>query len=243
MRLKGRNALITGAGSGIGKATARLFAQEGANVAVNDLSPERCAETIKELSAFGVKTISVPADVTDQSAVEKMTHKVIGEFGRLDTLVSNAGVAPSVELADMTTEQWDRMIKIHLYGLYYCARAVVNHMIANKFGRILVTSSTSGIQGDVSLVHYSAAKAGQIGFVKALSREVVDKGITVNVVAPGLTRTAIQADVDERVIQRYIAPIGRWGVPEDQAWAFVYLASDEAEYVTGQVISPNGGAL
>lgn len=243
MRLEGRNALVTGGGSGIGQAISVLFAKEGANVAVNDLTEERTKDTVSMVRKERVKTFGIGGDVSDFTSMKNVVDRTIAEFGKLDTLICNAGIAPTVELANMTPAQWDKMIRVHLNGVFNCCRAAINHMIENGFGRIVITSSSSGIQGDALLVHYCAAKAGQIGFAKALSREVVDKGITVNVVAPGLTKTPIQAEVDQSVIERYIAPIGRWGMPNDQAWAFVYLASDEAEYVTGQVISPNGGAL
>lgn len=243
MRLKGKNALITGAGSGIGQAMARLFAQEGANVAVNDLTEARTVDTCKALASFGHKVMGIGADVTDFAAVSNMTAKVIQEFGRLDIVVCNAGIAPCIDFAHMSPDQWDEMLRVHLYGVFTCCRAAINHMIENRFGRIIITSSSSGIRGDALLVHYSAAKAGQIGFAKALSREVVDKGITVNCVAPGLTITPILRHTDPKVIEQNTPPIGRAGRPEDQAWAAVYLASDEAEYVTGQVINPNGGAF
>jgi NAD(P)-dependent dehydrogenase (short-subunit alcohol dehydrogenase family) len=241
MRLEGRNALITGAGSGIGQSMAQIFAKEGANVAVNDLTEERTRETLGLLTEFGRKSIGVAADVTDFTAVGAMTNRVIKEFGRLDTLVCNAGIVPCVDLAQMTEQEWDRMIRVHLYGTFNCCRAAINHMLENRFGRIIITSSSSGIRGDPLLVHYSAAKAGQIGFARALSREVIDKGVTVNVVAPGLTVTPMLKDTDPKVIELNKPPIGRPGRPIDQAWAAVYFASDEAEYVSGQVINPNGG--
>ena len=222
---------------------ARLFAQEGANVAVNDLTEERTKETLSQLGGYDVKSFGVGADVTDFDAVKAMVEETISRFGKLDTLVCNAGIAPCVFLKDMSEEEWDVMLKVHLYGVFNCCRNVINHMIDNKFGRIIITSSSSGIRGDSMLVHYSAAKAGQIGFAKALSREVVDKGITVNVVAPGLTITPILSNTDPKVIEANTPPIGRAGKPEDQAWAAVYFASDEAEYVTGQIINPNGGAF
>lgn len=243
MRLKGRNALITGSGSGIGQMMAKLFASEGANVAVNDLTLERTQGTLRLLEPYGVKTVGIGCDVTDFDRVGVMTERVISEFGRLDTLVCNAGIAPCVALAEMSPAQWHEMLRVHLDGVFNCCRAAINHMIANRFGRIIITSSSSGLRGDALLVHYSAAKAGQIGFAKALAREVVDKGITVNVVAPGLTITPILANTDPKVIEQNTPPCGRPGKPEDQAWAAVYLASDEAEYMTGQVLNPNGGAF
>jgi 3-oxoacyl-[acyl-carrier protein] reductase len=220
---------------------AQLFAQEGANVAVNDLTQERTLDTLASLQKFGRKTLGIGANVTDFTAVEAMVGRVIEEFGRLDTLVCNAGIAPAVALADMSEKQWDEMIRVHLYGVFNCCRAAINHMIESRFGRIIITSSSAGIRGDAMLVHYSAAKAGQIGFAKALSHEVVAKGITVNVVAPGLTMTPMLATTDARSIELNTPPIGRPGRPSDQAWAAVYLASDEAEFVSGQVINPNGG--
>lgn len=241
MRLEGRNALITGAGSGIGQSMAQLFAQEGANVAVNDITHERTQGTLGLLKDSGRKTLGIGADVTDYAAVEVMVGTVIKEFGRLDTLVCNAGIAPAVALANMSEKQWDEMIRVHLYGVFNCCRAAINHMIGNRFGRIIITSSSAGIRGDAMLVHYSAAKAGQIGFARALSHEVVSKGITVNVVAPGLTMTPMLATTDPRSIELNTPPIGRPGRPSDQAWAAVYFASDEAEFVSGQVLNPNGG--
>jgi 3-oxoacyl-[acyl-carrier protein] reductase len=153
MRLAGRNALITGAGSGIGQSMAELFAQEGANVAVNALTEERTEETLRLIEKFGRKTVGIGADVTDFEAVAAMIDEVIQQFGRLDTLVCNAGIAPAVELAAMSEKEWDRMIRVHLYGTFNCCRSAINHMISNGFGRIIITSSSAGIRGDAMLVH------------------------------------------------------------------------------------------
>lgn len=242
MRLEGKTALVTGAGSGIGRGIAHLFAREGANVAVNDIYPEKAKETVKEIERSGRKAIAVPADVAEFAQVQRMVQTAIGDFGRLDILVSNAGIAPTVAFHEMTPEAWDRMIKVHLYGCFNCCRNVIDHFLKNRSGRIIAISSLAGVQGDVLLGHYSAAKAGIIGLVKSLSREVVSHGITVNAIAPGIIDTPILAEVSPEVKNRYKPPVGRLGRPEDIAWAVVYLASDEAEFVTGQVISPNGGA-
>ncbi len=242
MRLEGKNALITGSGSGIGQGTAMLFAREGANVAVNDIYPEKAKETVAKVEKLGRKAVAVPADVADFAAVRKMVQATIDAFGRLDILVCNAGIAPTVAFHEMTPEAWDRMIKVHLYGMFNCCRNVVEHMMKNRYGRIIAISSLAGVQGDVLLGHYSAAKAGMIGLMKSLSREVVGQGITVNAIAPGIIDTPILAEVSAEVKNRYKPPVGRLGRAEDIGWAVVYLATDEAEFVTGQVISPNGGA-
>lgn len=243
MRLSGRSALITGAGSGIGQAMAVLFAREGANIAVNDVSSDRIAETVSLVEKEGRRAIAVPFDVTDYSAAKEATDAAIGAFGKIDVLCANAGIAPTVDFVDMDPAAWDRMIKVHLYGMFNCCKAVVGHMLSNGFGRIIITSSMSAINGDIHLTHYSAAKAGQVGFAKALARELCPHGITVNVIAPGLTKTNILGEVDDEVIQKYAPPCGRIGQPEDQAWAAVYLASDEASFVTGHTLQVNGGSF
>lgn len=242
MRLENRNALITGAGSGIGRAMAETFAGEGANVAANDVLADRLDGTLECIRAHGRKGLALPFDVTDLDAVEGAVARAIDELGQIHVLCANAGIAPTVDFVDMTPEAWDRMIKVHLYGVFNCCKAVVGHMIENGYGRIIVTSSMSAINGDVHLTHYSAAKAGQVGFARALARELCGKGITVNVIAPGLTKTNILGEVDDEVIQKYAPPIGRIGQPDDQAYAALYLASDEASFVTGHTLQVNGGA-
>ena len=243
MRLENRNALITGAGSGIGQAMAGLFAREGAGIAANDVEADRLSATVESVSALGRKALALPFDVTDLEAVQAGTDRAIGEFGHIDILCANAGIAPTVDFVDMTPEAWDRMIKVHLYGVYNCCKAVVDHMIERGHGRIIITSSMSAINGDIHLTHYSAAKAGQVGFARALARELCGTGITVNVIAPGLTKTNILGEVDDEVIRKYQPPIGRIGQPDDQAYAALYLASEEASFVTGHTLQVNGGAF
>lgn len=240
-RFKGRVALITGASSGIGATTAKLLAAEGAMVAVNGRDAGRCDAVVREIEAAGGAAIAAPADITDRDAVAKMVEMVTARWAPVDILVANAGISEVALFVDMRFEQWDRMIRNHLYGLYHCTQAVVPGMIAANHGRIVIVSSLSARGGDAGLVHYGAAKAGQIGFAKALSRELVANGITVNVVAPGLTDTPILADVDDAIRAAYAPPVGWIGAPEDQAHAILYFASDEARYVTGEVLSPNGG--
>jgi 3-oxoacyl-[acyl-carrier protein] reductase len=243
MRLSGRKALITGAGSGIGRAMALLFAREGADVAVNDVRQDRIERVVAEVRGLGRDSVGVQFDVTDLSAVLAGTETARKALGNIDVLCANAGIAPTVKFVDMTPEAFDRMIKVHLYGAFNCCKAVVDDMVRRRFGRIIVTSSMSGIAGDSWLAHYSAAKAGQIAFVKSLARELAASGITVNAIAPGLTLTNIQADVSQEVLDKYMPPCGRAGHPEDQGWAAVYLASDEAAFVTGHTLMVNGGSF
>lgn len=241
LRFSGRTALVTGGGSGIGAATARLLAAEGARVAVNGRTAAKCEAVVDEIEAAGGTAIAVPADITDSDAVSAMVDIVAERLGPIDIFVANAGISETVPFLEMRFDQWDRMVQNHLYGLYHCAHRIAPMMVTAGYGRIVVVSSLSARGGDAGLVHYGAAKAGQIGFAKALARELVDKGVTVNVVAPGLTDTPILGDVSADILAAYAPPVGWIGAPEDQAHAILYFASDAARYVTGEVLSPNGG--
>ena len=243
MRLAGRRALITGAGSGIGRAMALLFAREGADVAVNDIDQARIDAVVAEVQALGRRAVGVKFDVTDLAAVQAGAQQARASIGPLNVLCANAGIAPTVDFVDMTPEAFDRMMKVHMYGVFNCCKAVVDDMLQQGLGRMIITSSMSAINGDVHLSHYSAAKAGQIGFAKSLARELCSRGITVNEIAPGLTHTNKQGDVDTELKRKYTPPCGRIGQPEDQAWAAVYLASDEASFVTGHTLQVNGGSF
>jgi len=242
MRLGGKVALVTGAGSGIGRAIAVLMARAGADIVVNGRDADKLDETSRLVAAEGRLAFAVSADVTDQAAVESMIECAISRFGKIDILVHNAGISGVQSFHDMTAATFDAMVKNHLYGLFHTCRAVVPHMKARQYGRIIAVSSASALKGDAMLVHYDAAKAGQIGLIRGLARELITDGITANVVAPGLTMTPILANVNEDIIKAYTPPIGFIADPEDQAHAVVYFASDEARYVTGQVLVPDGGA-
>jgi NAD(P)-dependent dehydrogenase (short-subunit alcohol dehydrogenase family) len=220
-----------------------LFAKEGADVAVNDVDQSRIDTVVAEVQQLGRKAVGVRFDVTDHGAVQAGAKRAREALGPLNVLCANAGIAPTVDFVDMAPEAFDRMIKVHLYGAFNCCKAVVSDMLDQGLGRIIITSSMSAINGDVHLSHYSAAKAGQIGFAKSLARELCSRGITVNVIAPGLTQTNILGEVDPEVIRKYTPPCGRIGQPEDQAWAAVYLASDEASFVTGHTLQVNGGSF
>lgn len=243
MRLAGKKALITGAGSGIGRGMALLFAQNGAVVGVNDINPTRIEETIALVEAEGGKAVGVPFDVTNFDAVSSGVNQAREALGGLDIFCANAGIAPSADFVDISPEAWDTMMKVHLYGVFNGCKAVLPGMLEQSWGRIIVTSSMSAVSGDKHLTHYSAAKAGQVGFIRALAREVADAGVTVNAIAPGLVQTNILGEVDSEVIERYLPPVGRIGQPKDQAYAALYLASDEAEFVTGHLLQVNGGSF
>jgi 3-oxoacyl-[acyl-carrier protein] reductase len=222
---------------------ARLFAENGADIAVNDVNESRIAETIALVEETGGKAIAAPFDVTDFNATQKEVARVSAELGGIDIFCGNAGIAPTVDFIDMTPEAWDRMIKVHLYGAFNGCKAVLPGMLEQSWGRIIITASMSAVSGDRHLTHYSAAKAGQVGLVRALAREVVDRGVTVNAIAPGLVKTNILGEVDDEVIQKYLPPVGRIGQPRDQACAALYLASDDAEFVTGHLLQVNGGSF
>jgi 3-oxoacyl-[acyl-carrier protein] reductase len=244
MRLQDKVAIITGAGRGIGQATAIKFAMEGAKVVVCDVSPEWIEETVKSCkTAQGGDAIGYQVDVRDIKALEKMVTDTVTKWGRVDCLVNNAGIVMDAQLKNMTEEQFDRVIEINLKGVYNCTRVVVNTMIAQQSGVILNASSIVGIYGNFGQTNYAAAKFGVIGMVKTWARELGRKGIRSNAVCPGFIATDILKSVPERVLRAIEEkiPLGRLGKPEEIANIFAFLASDEASYINGAVIEVSGG--
>lgn len=248
MRLRGKVALVTGAGSGIGKGVALMFAREGADVAVNDLNVEAAAATAEEVRLLGVKSLPVQADVASPTETQNMVAKAVAELGRIDILVNNAGFGDYKPFIEITEEAWDRMLSVHLKGNFNCTKAVLGDMMARGSGAIVNISSLAGTTGTPFHVHYSAAKGGILGLTKALAKEVARNGIRVNAVAPGWIDTPLGQFAKDYFSERtgrsdvLRPPLRITGTPEDIAAACTYLASDEARYVTGQVISPNGGS-
>jgi 3-oxoacyl-[acyl-carrier protein] reductase len=248
MRLTGKVALVTGAGSGIGRATALAFAREGADLVVNDLYPKSARTVATEVNATGRKALPVQADVSERVAVDEMIRRALDEFGQVDILVNNAGHGHGSLFHEMDPEDWDRILAVHLGGAFNCTRGLIKQMMENKWGRVINMSSVAA-NGEASYVHYSSAKAALNGFAKALAKEVGSFGITVNAVAPGLIDTPIfqamgvSREEIETAFEHYLplTVVGRVGQPEDIANACLFLASEEASFVTGQVISPNGG--
>lgn len=259
MRLKKKVAIITGAGSGLGKATALLFAREGAKVVVSDISQHRAEAVADEINgtAKRKKAIAIPADVAKKSEVNAMVAAARKKFGPINILVNNAGIAQIKNFLDISPEEWQRMLNIHMKGTFLCSQAVVSDMITASWGRIINTASVAGMEGGPQNAHYAAAKAAIIGFTRSIALEFARSGITVNAVAPGLIDTPMARGVGsgtdsegglpnakaEQVKQFFLRriPMRKLGTPEDIAHAHLYLASDEAAYVTGQVLSPNGG--
>ena len=249
LALDGKSALITGASRGIGKAIALRFAEEGCDIAINYVTEggrdnaAEAADLAREIEALGRRGVCVEADVTDLAAVEAMVAQVIATFGKLDILVNNAGITRDKTLGKLGKADWDAVLAVNLTGAFHCARAVVNHMRERRTGRIISLASVVGLMGNIGQTNYAASKAGLIGFTKSLAREVARRGITVNAIAPGFIDTemtqAIPADALAQVVEAI--PMERLGRPEEIAAAALFLASDEAGYVTGQVLSVNGG--
>ena len=242
MRLDGRVALITGAGSGIGEATARRFAREGAIVVVNDVDIELARPVVTELQKEGARALSVAADVTKRADVEAMVHHVVAEFGRLDVLVNNAGINRDAMSHKMTEEQWDQVLTVNLKGTFLCAQAALTQMREHGWGRVINTSSVGSL-GNIGQANYAASKAGVIGLTRTLALEYAKFGITVNCVAPGPVMTRMLASVPEAIREKIVArvPTGRIARPEEIAGVHAFLASEDAAYITGQVLFVDGG--
>ena len=241
-----KTVLITGASRGIGRAAAVAFAQNGYDVAVNYNKSSEVAEKLcSELEQYGVKARSFQADVADKNAVNEMVKQIEADFGKITILVNNAGIAEQALFSDITEEMWDKMFDVNVKGAYNCTQAVLPHMIHNKYGRIINVSSMWGISGASCEVHYSASKAALIGFTKALAKEVGLSGITVNCVAPGVIATEMNGHLSEEIMEelKNETPMGRIGSPEDVAEAILFLASDKSGFITGQVLSVDGGFI
>ncbi len=237
-------ALVTGAGRGIGRAVAIELARQGCAVAVNYSRSEGPAnEVVNEITSLGGESLAVNADVSDAAAVKEMFKTAAEKLGPINVLVCNAGVTRDNLLMRMKDSEWDDVIRTDLTSLYYCAKEGVRPMLRGRWGRIIAVSSINGLRGSMGQCNYAAAKAGVIGFVKSLAREVASRGVTVNAIAPGFIETDMTAVLPEDVKSQFIAniPAGRPGSPQDVAAAAAFLASDGASYIQGQVIAVDGG--
>ena len=243
-RFDGKVALITGSARGIGYATARLFAGEGALVGICDLKDEDSKKAAKALGEVGKEGVGFAMDVSDSASVEAgISSFVKSQGGKLDILVNNAGVTKDGLLMRMTDEQWDLVLKINLYSMFYCIRAAVKPMMKNRYGRIINLSSVSGIMGNPGQANYAASKGGVISLTKTVAKEFASRNITCNAIAPGFIKTALTDLMTEKAHEAMLGmiPLGRFGVPEDIMGTIAFLASDEASYITGQVIQIDGG--
>ncbi len=241
MDLSNRVAIVTGSARGIGRAIALKLAEVGATVVVSDIAE---AEPVaEEIRAMGRQSLAVPANVGSSSDVATLVDTVISNYGQVDILVNNAGIARDQLLMRMSEEDWDAVLMVNLKSVFLCTRAVLRHMMKQRRGRIVSISSIVGIVGNAGQANYASAKAGIIGFTRTIAREVGSRGITVNAVAPGFIDTKMTqqlADNQRQELMRRI-PLGSLGTPQDIAEAVAFLASDEARYITGQVLGVDGG--
>jgi len=243
MKLAGKVAVITGGARGIGHSTAVKFAAEGAKIAVCDINPELMQQTLGEIRSKGGEAEGYAVDVTDKQHIAAMVEGVMAQWGRIDCVVNNAGIVMDAQLKNMTDDQFDKVIDINLKGVYNCTRAIVDIMLKQESGVILTTSSIVGLYGNFGQTNYAASKFAVIGMTKTWARELGRKGIRAIAVCPGFIATPILKKMPDQVLQDMAkkVPCGRLGTPEEVANVFAFLASDEASYINGAVISVDGG--
>ncbi|HDP36893.1 MAG TPA: 3-oxoacyl-ACP reductase FabG [Candidatus Atribacteria bacterium] len=246
MNLVDKVAIVTGAGRGIGKAIAIALAQEGANVIVNDIDIKIVEAVVREIKSLGRKSLAIQVDVADSKEVNRMVQLAIKKFKRVDILVNNAAIIKRGSIEDLKEDDWDRVIDVNLKGAFNCMKAVVGIMKKQRYGKIINISSIAGKIGDLaSAPCYGASKAGMTCLAKSLARELAPYNINVNVVAPHAIKTDMSKEWSEEKRKNIIAniPLGRMGEPEDVAEAVVFLVSDKAKFITGEVLDVNGGCL
>jgi 3-oxoacyl-[acyl-carrier protein] reductase len=244
LSLEGRVAVVTGASRGIGKAIALLLAGRGAAVLVNyNHSAQAAEDIVDEICASGGRAIPFQADVSKMEQAQKLVKAATDGLGGLDILVNNAGITRDTLIMMMGESDWDEVISTNLKSTFNCSKVAVRHMMRKRYGRIINITSVSGQLGNAGQTNYSASKAGQIGFTKALAREVAGRNITVNAIAAGYIETDIWAKVPEEARQAALSiiPLGRKGQPQEIAYAVAFLASDQAAYITGQILGVDGG--
>ncbi|WLR52221.1 3-oxoacyl-[acyl-carrier-protein] reductase [Bacillus tianshenii] len=245
MRLEGKVAIITGGGQGIGEATAKKFIAEGAKVVVVDINEENINRTVEALQAQGGEAEGMVVDVTNGEQVDRMVQKTVEKYGKLDIVVNNAGITADGTLVKLSEEQWDNVINVNLKGVYLVGQAAAKQMKAQNNGVILNASSVVGLYGNFGQTNYAATKWGVIGMTKTWAKELGKNGIRANAVAPGFIQTPMTEQMPEKVLDmmKGKSPLGQLGQPEDIANAYAFLASDEARFITGTVLSVDGGVV
>jgi 3-oxoacyl-[acyl-carrier protein] reductase len=243
MRLKGKKAIVTGAGQGIGRAIALKMAREGADVVIAETNPDTGAQTTREIVDLGREALFINVDVANPLQVQGMVKQVLNAWGRVDVLVNNAGFDRPATLLKVIGEDWDAVLGVHMKGAMNCIQAVAPHMIENRYGKIVNMSSVWGKTGAISEITYSSAKAGIIGLTKSAARELGRHQINVNVILPGLILTPTIAKMPEKYQNMIIeeTPLKRIGQPEEVANVVAFLASDEASFITGAIVEVSGG--
>ena len=245
MRLQGRVAAITGGALGIGRATALLFAEEGATVALGDVQAEAAQAVAQEIARGGGRAIAVGLDVGDAAQVQAFVDRVVADFGRLDVMFANAGIAHSAPFLEHPEAQWHRVLRVNLTGVFLCGQAAARQMVRQGGGRIITTASINAFRGVENLVGYNAAKAGVIELTRTMAVELARHRISVNAIAPAQIDTRLTRSLPEEARQRRTAriPMGRFGAPDEVARAALFLASDEASFITGHTLAVDGGYL
>jgi 3-oxoacyl-[acyl-carrier protein] reductase len=241
--LTGKVAIVTGASRGIGRSIAAALVGRGALVVLTDVLSDAVEQTARELASAGGKTDFATLNVTSGESAQQVVDQVVQRHGRVDVLVNNAGITRDQLLMRMKREDWDAVLAINLTGAFNCSQAVLRTMMKQRTGRIISISSVVGQMGNAGQSNYAASKAGLIGFSKSLAREAASRGVTVNVVAPGLIDTDMTRALPDTVREEWVSkvPLARFGTPDDVAAAVCFLATDEASYITGQVLAVNGG--
>lgn len=242
MAVEGKVVIVTGSAQGIGKEIALRFADKKAKVVLCDVNQESLARTEKELSSYA-EVLSFRVDVTSFAEVENMVNKVIDKLGGVDILVNNAGVTKDNLLLRLSENDWDTVLSVNLKGAFNCTKAVAKYMVKQRYGKIINISSVIGLIGNVGQTNYAASKAGLIGLTKTLAKELGSRGVCVNSIAPGFIKTSMTGKLNEKVKERMLGqiPLARFGEPKDVAYAVLFLASSEADYITGQVLVVDGG--
>jgi 3-oxoacyl-[acyl-carrier protein] reductase len=245
MSFKGKTAVVTGASQGIGKSIAYDLAERGAQVVVIDVQKDKAEQVVNDIVKNKGEAHYYEVDVSQTEEVSKAVNEILDRQGKIDFLVNNAGITRDGLLMRMKEEDWDSVLAVNLKGVYNLSKAVIRPMARARFGRIVNISSVVGLMGNVGQSNYSASKAGVLGFTKSLAREVASRSITVNAVAPGYIATSMTKKLPESVKKKFIEliPMKRFGEPKEVAQAVRFLLSDEADYITGQVLSVNGGML